>query len=249
MMERSWPAVGPVAFIAQGTARGRITIASTAGFRVKMEVILTHPTLPSVTVEIKRVLSASHLILGPTDKGIDAYTDVSAYNTDTTIASTAQRRPNIPLQELERASYEEEPVVAKRVIQVDELGMPLRTTATNTGNSLVVNVPELQNLSFTQANELKISDSWSGSAQGQEIAVTKSPCEAVGSARRLAGRKGLILYASSPGNYFGFGNSVSTSNGIPIFQNQMVWVPASSAMQVWLVRESGSGLIRVWEVG
>jgi hypothetical protein len=64
------------------------------------------------------------LILGPENKGINTRSDVSAYTTalNATVEASEQNRPSIPPADYERAVYEEEPIVAKRVIGVDRYG-------------------------------------------------------------------------------------------------------------------------------
>jgi hypothetical protein len=121
-IEKKWAAIAPVAFIASGSRRGRVTIASTAGFRVKMEVAIGHPTLPTLLLEVKRVLSATQMDLGDPAKSINDRTDLSAYDFQAYVFADEQIRPDIPLKEIERALYEEEPVVAKRVVPVNQFG-------------------------------------------------------------------------------------------------------------------------------
>lgn len=121
MFEKSFPAISPVAFTAQGTAQGLITIASTKGFHAKQQVTLAHPTLATLTLEVKRVVSNTQAYLGPKG-GIALRTDLSAYDTQATISAPEQIRPAIPEGELGRAVYEEEPAAALRVMPVDFLG-------------------------------------------------------------------------------------------------------------------------------
>ena len=49
--------------------------------------------------------------------------------------------------------------------------------------------------------------------------------------------------------YMGFNSTVTSANGIPVFVNQMVYVPATSGMQIWIISSSGTANARVWEVG
>lgn len=128
MIEKSWPAVAPVAFTATGTTRGRITVTSARGFKVKQLVNLNHPTQPDLSLEVKRVLSDTQLELGSPDAPIEQRADLSLYDNQTFIYAMEQKRPwNIPLSEIDRATYEEEPTVARRVIAVDPFGKPYST--------------------------------------------------------------------------------------------------------------------------
>lgn len=125
-IEKHYTAVPPVAFTAAGTARGKVTVTSTAGFHVKMEVTINHPSQPEITLQVKRVISSTQMILGPTGQPIDKFTNLISYDAQTFIYAKEQLRPNIPLQEIERAVYQEEPAVALRTLSVDEFGSPYR---------------------------------------------------------------------------------------------------------------------------
>lgn len=125
MLEKRLGAVSPQVFTANGGTNGVITIADTSPFRVKQEVFLSATSLPSLNdIEVKVVLSSTQLAVGPKSGNINARTDVSAYTTSlgAFIAANEQKRPSIPFEEFTRATYEEEPVVATRVVPVDQLG-------------------------------------------------------------------------------------------------------------------------------
>ncbi len=121
MIERTWRKVAPVSLTAQGTTLGRISVTSTHHFKVKMRVTLSDPSLPVLILEVKRILSPEEMELGPSGP-ISARQDLSAYGVTSIVQAPEQVRPNIPLQEIERAVYEEEPTVAKRVVVVDRYG-------------------------------------------------------------------------------------------------------------------------------
>lgn len=120
--ERKWLAVAPVQLTAQGSASGKITVTSTRGFRVKMRVSLSRPNAQDIELEVKRVTSSKTLELGLPGKSIDDRSDLSAFDTSAFIYSKEQNRSNIPIQELARAVYEEEPALAIRTIGVDQFG-------------------------------------------------------------------------------------------------------------------------------
>lgn len=122
--EKRWEAIPPVLFVANGTVDGVATLISTSGFKVKQEVMLKATGQDTLLLEVKRVLSATQLILGPLKASITTVLNISAYTTaaGATLEANEQPRPSIPLQEHERAVFEEEPTVAKRVFIVDELG-------------------------------------------------------------------------------------------------------------------------------
>lgn len=122
-IERRLKAVGPLALTLNGGANGLVTVSDTKGFRVKAQVILEGTSLPNVTLEIKRVLSKTQFYVG-TKGDIKQREDISLYTlaANSTVHQIEQDRPGIPLEQHERAVYEEEPVQAKRVILVDGYG-------------------------------------------------------------------------------------------------------------------------------
>lgn len=122
-IERRIKAVGPLALALNGGANGLVTVSDTKGFRVKSQVVLQGTGLPNLTLEIKRVLSKTQFYVG--EKGnILQREDISQYTlaAGSTVHQPEQDRPGVPIDQHERAVYEEEPVLAKRVILVDEYG-------------------------------------------------------------------------------------------------------------------------------
>lgn len=124
MYEKRLKAVSPVAFTANGTSTGQITLSSTSGFKVKQVVILKSNTLAPANFEVKRVDSGTVAYLGLVGGKITDRVDLSMYLVadGANISASEQTRPSIPEQEIERLTYEEEPTVARRTILVDEFG-------------------------------------------------------------------------------------------------------------------------------
>ena len=125
MLEKRLIAVPPQALAADGGTDGSIIVADTSLFKVKQEVILTATSLPNLdNVEIKRINGPTQMVVGPKNGNILATTNVSAYTValNASIFANEQKRPSIPLEEIVRAVYEEEPTVAIRTIPVDEFG-------------------------------------------------------------------------------------------------------------------------------
>ncbi len=122
--ERKWAHVPPRAFTSDGTASGLITIASTSGFKVKQTVAIKSATQSIIQLQVKRVLSSTTLIVGPLNKSIDTKSDMSAYTVaDTaTISAEEQKKNQIFNTDQEQAIYEQEPTLARRLINVDEWG-------------------------------------------------------------------------------------------------------------------------------
>lgn len=127
MFEKRWAAVPPQLFIADGAANGTVKVTAVACklFKVKQKVIISAATLPNLDqIEIKKILDDNTIIIGPQSANIHTYTDLSAYTTalGAFIFANEQHRSSIPFEEVNRATYEEEPTVAERVILVDECG-------------------------------------------------------------------------------------------------------------------------------
>jgi hypothetical protein len=123
-IERFYEEISPVAFTADGQANGIVTIDDTYCFKVKMDVIIKADGKDPVRLQVKRVLNKTMMRIGPSNKGLNARTDLSEYTLaiNSTIQAPEQERPNIPPADYERAVYEEEPTVAKRVFNVDKYG-------------------------------------------------------------------------------------------------------------------------------
>jgi len=129
MYEKRLKAVAPQLFLANGTTLGRINIATASLFKVKQKVTLYSTTQGMQNFEVKRVESATILYVGPVNNGqsqtkITDRSDISGFLVadGAWLSADEQPRPNIPEQEIERLTYEEEPVVARRVVLVDENG-------------------------------------------------------------------------------------------------------------------------------
>ena len=130
-IEKKWLAVPPRLMTADGTTLGVITTTSTRNLRVKMAVVLQAPAIPPTRLQVKKVLSQTQFIVGPFPDtntqgkaGLKTVSDVSVY----TVAAgsfwlTEEQDKSIPKSDdIDQAVYEQEPVVAKRTISVDEFG-------------------------------------------------------------------------------------------------------------------------------
>jgi hypothetical protein len=124
MIEKRFKAVSPQSLTVDGNIYGLISVINTKLFKVKQIVMLQNSSGNAVQLEIKRIESTTNMYVGPIGGSIDKRYDTSIF----TVASGAfvfaeeQMRPKIPEQEVERNTYEEEPVVARRVVLVDALG-------------------------------------------------------------------------------------------------------------------------------
>lgn len=124
MLEKRLYAVPPQLFTADGTVNGKITVANSGLFKVKQVVIVGNNSLQPLELEIKRIDNINTIWLGPLQQKIDIRSDMSGYTVanGSFLFANEQKRPSIPQEEVQRAVYEEEPVVAYRVIGVDTSG-------------------------------------------------------------------------------------------------------------------------------
>ena len=132
--EKRFLAIPPQAMTVNGTTNGIFTIASTYCFKVGQIVTVVSSAVQPRRLKIKGVLSETEIQLGPIDKPIHKFSDVSDLLVadsamieliDDSINSGSQasnRRPVIDLYEINRQVYEEEPTVAIRSHLVDWLG-------------------------------------------------------------------------------------------------------------------------------
>lgn len=147
MFEKRWAAVSPQLFTSNGTTNGQLTVADSSLFKVKQKVDLNSNTQPVANFEIKSIPNPTTIIVGPIDTPVVSYSavDISLYTVadGATISAIEQRRSIVPQEDLIRAKYEEEPVIAERVVIVDKHGRkidssnPLPTTATLSGDITV----------------------------------------------------------------------------------------------------------------
>jgi hypothetical protein len=138
MIEKRWRLVGPYTFTSVGTALGVAQIQDACDFRVKMRVRLSNG-INRVELEVKRVNSETELELGPPGN-IQLRSDLTSFGVGSIIIALEQPRNDIPLQEIERAVFEEEPVVALRNMLVSPCtGVPIGTS-TDDGGNVSINV-------------------------------------------------------------------------------------------------------------
>jgi hypothetical protein len=123
-IEKKWLRVPPRLLTTDGTSTGVITIDSVRGFYVKQHVAIKGVALPTIKLQIKRILSDNKMLVGPINGKITDYSDVSIYTMAamSSIEAEEQARNEIPQVDRERAVYAEEPIVATRNVLVDDTG-------------------------------------------------------------------------------------------------------------------------------
>lgn len=127
MREKWWDSIPNQPFTANGTSDGQVTISDALDFKVQQRVILRATAQIDWQLVVKRVLSATILVVGTSDSNLNTFSDISAYTVaaGATIHADAQTRPSIPEKEITRAVFAEEPAVALRTLPVDQLGNPI----------------------------------------------------------------------------------------------------------------------------
>ncbi len=158
-VEKMWLAVPAQALTADGTQFGVITVADTAGFRVKGYAMLAANTLPVRQVQIQRVISNTQMIVGNvgTSPSPGQFIDASAYTValSAQIAFPEQDKNKIKADDIDQAVYEADPIVAKRVVAVDEYGKiyskdnPIPVNADVTVNSVQLFTKPWDNIAAT----------------------------------------------------------------------------------------------------
>lgn len=125
-IERKWLAIPAQPLTANGTSYGGINVASTRGYRTKMIVGIFSDTVQPIAYQVKEVVSETEMIIGlkGPEVGRQAGTDLTRWTTldNAQIRAAEQEKTNIPEKDHYSAIYEADPVVADRVIQVDEEG-------------------------------------------------------------------------------------------------------------------------------
>jgi hypothetical protein len=128
--EKKWLATGPYSVVSSGTSDGKLTLSSALGLHVKQRIQLRDPILPEIALEIKKVTGAPSgsttifpvIEVGRVGAPLLDRVDVSSYGLTSSVFAPEQNRNAIPLNEIQRQIYEEEPAVAQREVLVDSFG-------------------------------------------------------------------------------------------------------------------------------
>lgn len=144
--EKKFLHIAPRLFTANGTTEGVVTIGDTRGLKVKSTLEIKSNTVPTARFQIKRVISHTQLIVGPICDDMFAVSNMSMYlvSDSASVELPEQKRFIVSSGEVDRATFEEEPTIARRVIQVDELGNPY-----DAENTLPVNIIPESGIPFT----------------------------------------------------------------------------------------------------
>lgn len=124
MTEKKWDAVPNQSILANGGTEGQIVVPDSTLFRVKQKVFLKSDAQQSRELIINGISKTGVLRLGKKGGAITDSEDLSDFLTadNAVIWAERQDRSAITPNDYERAVYDEEPVMAKRVTQVDPMG-------------------------------------------------------------------------------------------------------------------------------
>lgn len=118
LTERTWPSVIQTPISITGW---KVTVATTAGIKVKQDATLSKPGQEPLEFEVKRVLNRTELLLGNKGQGQPAVSGITQFDGGTLIINE-QSRNKLGDSPILRAVYEEEPTIAIRTVMVDQFG-------------------------------------------------------------------------------------------------------------------------------
>lgn len=123
-LERRWRQVSPRSFVEDGKENGEVVLNDTIYLRVKQKVVVRALGEDDLVLEVKRVSSPTRVVLGPDDNNINTRIDLTAYTVAKTASLSAQEQDKkVPGDKDQmKHSYEQEPILARRVIHVDPYG-------------------------------------------------------------------------------------------------------------------------------
>ena len=125
-LEKKWLTVTTAPFTANGTAQGIVTMADTAGYKVKGKAFIAATGQQVIELQVQRVISSTQLILGPIGSTPEPqnFQNISAYTVaaNAVIGFVEQSKNKIKPDDIEQAVYEADPTVALRNVLVDQYG-------------------------------------------------------------------------------------------------------------------------------
>lgn len=143
--EKTWASVSPQLFTADGDAYGNLRVANALGFYFGQNVILKASGVPDLLAQIKSIVPATGSILVGIQNSTQ-FLNIAAYTValSATIQAPSQNVVTIPLTTIERTTFEEMPINARRMIPVTSDGQlitsdnPFPITIVGTGGQVSV---------------------------------------------------------------------------------------------------------------
>ena len=122
--ERKFLEFPVTSLLVDGGEGGELQFLGAIQLRVGQILILCATGIDDIKVKVNRVVSATEVRVGPVDEGVAGITDVSDFTValGANVRAQEQARPAISNTDVNRAVFEEEPIVAYRVISVDTEG-------------------------------------------------------------------------------------------------------------------------------
>lgn len=147
--ERQYSLIGPLLFTSDGENGGLITLESTRGLKVNNKVVVSANGLPTIAGDLKILEVIDKHVLRVGFGGNKPIVNLAPYTVSggASITRPAQDRAKVPEDDQNRATYEQEPTLARRAILVDEWGDPY-----NEVNKIHVDVDQVDNESLAQIN-------------------------------------------------------------------------------------------------
>jgi hypothetical protein len=118
----------------------------------------------------------------------------------------------------------------------------------NTANTTPWLVTANQGTPNSLANAWPTEDILNASGQYQAISCSTTAVEALGGGTILSNRKLVSILPTNGTVYYGYNNSVTTSNGTPIFTNQLFVISASANLHIWIIASAAVNC-RISEAG
>jgi len=125
-IEKRLYAVPSQLLTANGQSNGLISLPDSTLFKVKQVIFIASSAQSPVELEVKRIDNLTSIWIGPKTGPIDTRFDASAFLVadGAFIFANEQPRPGVPEQVIPRAVFEEEPTLAIRTMEVDQIGNP-----------------------------------------------------------------------------------------------------------------------------
>ena len=128
-------------------------------------------------------------------------------------------------------------IVAEPIVIADENSHLL--SITSTGSAKVV---------ITSSGLLKVSDVVNSGGINGAITVGTAAVEAKVSTSKLTNRKLLTVFHNGNNKlYWGYANTVTSSNGTQIFKNTLVSFPVGDGTSIWLISDIAGQNVRITE--
>lgn len=157
-------------FQEDGTNVGVVKVTDAGKFVVGHIVTLSSDTQSNIDLKIKEIIDIFTIVVGPIGKRIDCTSDISTYLVadNAAISAREQARTSVPEEQIERLTYDEEPIIARRVRIVDRFG-----NDASSAQSSVSNCDPITKLEYGSALEVRrILEFAPGSVPGDPIKET-----------------------------------------------------------------------------